>query len=68
MEIEHSQEIVSITAGLDKDVKVKKGDTVKQGQALGTVFVVPAEQRSPSHIHFAIKQKGKYIDPTTVIK
>lgn len=68
VEIEHAQEIVSITAGLDKDVKVKKGDTVKQGQALGTVFVVPAEQLSPSHIHFAIKQKGKFIDPATLVK
>lgn len=68
VEIEHSGGIISMTAGIDKDVKVKKGDTVKKGQQLGVVGLVPAEQRSPSHIHFAMKQKEQWIDPQSVIK
>lgn len=47
---------------------VKKGDTVKQGQQIGTVGVVPCESMEASHLHLAMKKSGKYIDPLSVLK
>lgn len=47
---------------------VKKGEKVKQSQQIGTVGVVPCESADVSHLHFAMKQSGKFIDPLTVLK
>lgn len=47
---------------------VKKGDKVKQGQQVGTVGIVPSESADASHLHFAMMQSGRYIDPLTVLK
>lgn len=53
--------------GLDQ-MKVKAGDTVETGQALGTVGMVPVEQDEESHLHFATKVNGEYVDPLTILK
>ena len=53
--------------GLDTKTKVKANDQVKQGDAIGTVAVVPCEKDDVSHIHVEVKVLDKYIDPLTVI-
>lgn len=53
--------------GLDQ-MKVKDGDTVESGQTLGTVGTVPIESNEASHLHFALKVKGEYVDPLTLLK
>ncbi len=63
VEIEHGDRTISIYNGLSSDIKVKKGDTVKIQQTIGTLDVVPAESTYDSHLHFAMKQNGKWIDP-----
>ncbi|MBE6822652.1 MAG: M23 family peptidase [Ruminococcaceae bacterium] len=47
---------------------VKKGETVKQGQEIGTLGVVPCESQDEPHLHLAMKRNGKYIDPATMLK
>lgn len=47
---------------------VKKGDKVKQGQQVGTVGIVPSESADASHLHFAMMQSGRYVDPLTILK
>ncbi len=47
---------------------VKKGDTVKQGQQIGTVGIVPCESLDASHLHLSMKKSGKFIDPLSVLK
>ena len=47
---------------------VKKGDKVKKAQQIGTVGIVPSESADASHLHLAMKQDGKFIDPLTVLK
>ena len=53
--------------GLDQ-MKVKVGDSVKSGQTIGTVGTVPIEQEEESHLHFATKANGQYVDPLTLLK
>ncbi|MEG2174712.1 MAG: M23 family metallopeptidase, partial [Oscillospiraceae bacterium] len=63
VEIKHAGGLVSRYCGLDKDIPVHKGDTVKTGQVIGTLGYVPAENLSPSHLHFEMKKDGKWVDP-----
>ena len=55
---------ISGVAGL----KVKAGDTVTAGQALGTVGSVSCECADDSHIHLEVKQGEKYLDPAKVMQ
>ncbi len=68
VEIEHAGGILSVCSGLAKDVQVKPGDVVKTGQVLGKVGIIPAEQRSPVHIHLAMKKSGQFVDPCSMVK
>lgn len=53
--------------GLD-EMSVKEGASVKQGQKIGTVGVVPVENKEASHLHLEIRKNGKYVDPLTVLQ
>ena len=50
------------------DLKVKAGDTVTAGQALGTAGSVSCECAEDSHIHLEVKQGEKYLDPAKVMQ
>lgn len=53
--------------GLDS-IAVKQGDLVAQGQALGVLGSVPCESADGSHLHFAVKRSGKWIDPLELLE
>ncbi len=64
VEIGHSDNIVTIYSGLTDPAAVAVGDEVKAGDVIGTVGETNlAEIGENSHIHFAMKQDGKFIDP-----
>lgn len=63
VEVLHPNGMTSVYCGLDKKTSVKQGDTVQTGQALGTLGDIPCEIASDTHLHFAMKQDGKWIDP-----
>lgn len=68
VEIEHSNGMTSIYSSLSDKVYVEKGQAVESGQSIGTVSdTAKIEGAEASHLHFAIKQGGKYIDPESVI-
>lgn len=68
IEIEHKGNILSIYCGLSPEVSVAVGDEVKSGDVIGTVGETNlAEADKSSHLHFAIKENGKFIDPETKI-
>jgi murein DD-endopeptidase MepM/ murein hydrolase activator NlpD len=52
--------------GLD-EVNVSKGDTVEQGDELGTLGEIPSEEALGSHLHIEIKVNGQYCDPLALI-
>lgn len=69
VEISHEDGITSIYSGLSPEVSVAAGDEVKAGDIIGTLGETNlAEVDKVSHLHFAMKENGKFIDPLTKVK
>ena len=69
VEIEHEKGITTLYYGLSEEVPVKAGDEVKAGDVIGKLGETNlAEVDKDSHLHFAIKENGKFIDPKTKVK
>jgi murein DD-endopeptidase MepM/ murein hydrolase activator NlpD len=49
--------------GLGSSTLVKIGDTVKLGQEIGSIHVVPSESVEENHLHFGIKKNDQWVDP-----
>ena len=49
------------------DLKVKAGDTVTAGQALGTAGNIPNECTEETHVHLEVLEGDKYLDPAKLI-
>ncbi len=55
--------------GLAKELNVKAGQAVKQGEILGkTSDTNQCEILQPPHLHLGVKQGGNWIDPLSVVK
>ncbi len=68
VEIEHLGGVTTIYSSLSDKVPVQKGQKVESGQAIGTVGnTAKIELSEVSHLHFAVKKDGKYIDPESII-
>ncbi len=66
--IQHEGDVLSYYMGLEKEVSVKEGDTVKGSDVIGKVGQTNlAEQSSEPHLHFAMKQAGEYANPLEVM-
>lgn len=63
VEINHNNEYVSIYQSLS-EVKVKKGDTVSQGQVLGVSGTNELDKNLGNHLHFEFYAEGQIVDPT----
>lgn len=69
VEIDHGNGITGIYCGLSEDVPVKQGDEVKSGEKIGTLGETNlAEIDKNSHLHFSMKENGKFIDPLSKLK
>ena len=54
--------------GVIVDVCVKEGDTVNSGDVIGSIGdTAEIEAAEPSHLHFALKRNGEWIDPVGYI-
>ena len=68
IEIEHPNSVTTIYSSLAENVFVKKGQKVESGQAIAKVGnTARVELSEKSHLHFAVKKDGKYVDPESVI-
>ncbi len=64
VEIEHGDKVFSVCSGLEKEPKVKVGDEVKAGDVIGVLGETNlAEVSENTHLHFVMKENGKYLDP-----
>lgn len=54
--------------GLNPSTYVKQGDTVTQGQTIGTVGEISMEVAEENHIHLEIIKDGKTVNPDTVLE
>ena len=62
IEIEHENGIVTRYQSV-KDMKVKVGDKVKQGQALATAGKSLINEEAGVHVHFEIRKDGIPVNP-----
>ncbi|WP_044749377.1 M23 family metallopeptidase [Bacillus alveayuensis] len=62
VEIEHDEGVVTVYQSL-ADLKVKAGDTVKQGEVLGKAGQSQFNQEAGIHAHFEIRKDGKAVNP-----
>lgn len=67
--IEHAENWLTTYGQLEKTVKVKEGETVKQGQTIGSV-AAPTKYGVAlgGHLEFAMEQDGEPKDPTENLK
>ena len=66
--IDHQNTVVSYYYGLGNEIAVVAGDTVDSGDIIGVVGkTASAEIVLPSHIHFALKRNGEWIDPVQFV-
>ena len=60
--IEHENDITTTYESLS-EVKVKKGDVVRQGQVIGTSGTNKMEKDLGNHIYFQVTKKNKVLNP-----
>ena len=66
--IEHADGYVSIYKSLGSEINVKKGDTVKSGDKIGTSSSsMMSELNTGDHMHFELKKNGNYVNPSTLL-
>lgn len=69
VEILHDGNVATIYSGLEPEVFVKAEDKVKAGDVIGKLGETNlAEVDGEAHLHFAMKENGKFIDPMTKLK
>lgn len=67
--IDHGETVIGCYYGLSPDISVNIGDKVSAGQVIGTVGnTADIESDLDSHIHFALKFEGTWIDPVSYIE
>ena len=66
VEVNHNNEFVSIYQSLS-EVKVKKGDSVTQGQVLGISGTNKLDKALGNHLHFEFYAEGQIVNPITYI-
>ncbi|MGN1133488.1 MAG: peptidoglycan DD-metalloendopeptidase family protein [Oscillospiraceae bacterium] len=66
--IDHGNGVEGYYYNLSKGITVIEGDTVDSGDVIGAVGdTATIEAAEPSHLHFALKRNGKWIDPISYI-
>ena len=63
VEIKHDNDLISSYQSLS-EVKVKKNDTVKQGQVIGKSGTNTIDQDMGNHLHFELYKSGEIVDPS----
>lgn len=64
--IDHCNGLFSYYTGLNENVTVKIDQKIKTGDVIGTVGTTNIiENNLASHLHFAMKKNGSWIDPLT---
>lgn len=63
VEVNHGDDYVSIYQSLS-EVKVKKGDTINQGQVLGISGTNKLDKAIGNHVHFEFYASGQIVNPS----
>ncbi len=69
IEIDHGDTVTGYYFGLSPDIRVNVGDEISAGTVIGTVGnTADIESDLDSHLHFALKYEGIWIDPVSYIE
>ena len=66
--VEHSDSVESYYCGLAQTTLVQMGEVISAGDFVGTVYAIPGETAEPSHVHVAVKENGKWVNPNKFFK
>ncbi len=67
VKIAHTNGLRSIYANLSDEIKVKKGDSIKAGDVIGSVGASAiSECMEEPHLHLEVVADGKHIDPLSL--
>lgn len=61
--IDHGDGFETYYYGLDKALEVKEGSEVESGEKIGVTGTIECESKLAPHMHFAVKENGKWISP-----
>ncbi len=64
--IEHSNGYETVYSSV-KDILVKEGDNVAQGEQIGTSMENESNPNAGIHLHFQVKKEGQWINPRTLL-
>ena len=67
VEIDHGNSVTAKYCGLNENVSVDRGDTVKSGSKIGTLGIIPVESEK-THLHLEIRSGGVLINPIDIIQ
>ena len=67
VKVEHDKELITVYQGIDK-VNLKVGDTVTQGQVIGTSGTSSINSNYSTSLHFEVYYKGSLMDPENFYK
>lgn len=65
--IRHSDRLESVYCGVTPRKGLKVDDTVKTGENIGTLSLIPCELLEEAHLHLEMQENGTYVDPVAVI-
>ena len=66
--IEHSKSVQSYYCGLARTTLVQQGEVVSAGDFVGSVYAIPGEAADTAHVHVAVKENGKWVNPRKFMK
>ena len=65
--IRHGVGLESTYCGVTPRKGLKADDTVKTGESIGTLSLIPCELLEEAHLHLEMQENGAYVDPVAVI-
>ena len=68
VEIDHGSGLIGFYSNLAEDIAVTSGQTVSAGTVIGSIGdTAEGEIDDETHLHFALKKNGGWIDPIALI-
>lgn len=68
VEIDHGSGLIGFYSNLSDDIAVTSGQTVSAGTVIGSIGdTAEGEIDDETHLHFALKKNGEWIDPIALI-
>ena len=65
--VDHGGGVIAKYCGIGKDTAVEKEQILEKGTVLGTLAVIPCEQKDESHLHFETTVDSESQDPIAVM-